>query len=100
MIRAVILALVTVFILSVFRMIAGALSKGFAEMMDTSEKPQPGTPPPPPPPRSTNATPSGGTLKRDPVCGMFIPEADAYTKSVRGETFYFCSKECRDKYAA
>jgi YHS domain-containing protein len=99
MLRAIILALVTVFILAVFRMIAGALSKGFAEMMDSEKRPQPGTPPPPPPPRSANATPSGGTLRRDPVCGMFIPESQAHTRTVRGETLYFCSEECRDRYA-
>ncbi len=99
MLKAIVLAIVTVFILAVFRMIAGALSKGFAEMMD-SERSRPGTPPPPPPPRSSNATPSGGALRRDPVCGMFIPDTSAFTKTVGGETVYFCSKECRDKYAA
>lgn len=99
MLRAIVLALVTVFILSVFRMIAGALSKGFAEMMDSEKRQEPGSTPPPPPPRSPNATPSGGVLRRDPVCGMFIPESQAVTRTVRGETMYFCSKECRDRYA-
>jgi YHS domain-containing protein len=45
--------------------------------------------------------PGGGTvgeLKKDPVCGTFISTATAFQKSVRGDTYYFCSAECRDKF--
>jgi YHS domain-containing protein len=99
MLKALLLAIVTIFILSVFRMIAGALSKGFSEMTGGgSEGPQPGRTPPPPPRPAASAT--GGALRRDPVCGMFIPEASAVTKSVKGETLYFCSPECRDRHKA
>jgi YHS domain-containing protein len=39
-----------------------------------------------------------GELKKDPVCGTFVSTEAAFQKAVRGETYYFCSKECRDKY--
>lgn len=45
-------------------------------------------------------TPSGtiGELKKDPVCGTFISTQTAFQKAVHGETYYFCSMECRDKF--
>ena len=53
-------------------------------------------------PRSSGPRPpSGGTigeLKKDPVCGTFISTQTAFQKAVRGETYYFCSTECRDKF--
>jgi YHS domain-containing protein len=49
-------------------------------------------------PRST--APSGGELKRDPVCGTYVAAASSLTGEFQGQTHYFCSKECRDKYRA
>jgi YHS domain-containing protein len=48
---------------------------------------------PQPPP-----VPLGGELKKDPVCGTYVSTATAVQEKVKGETVYFCSKECRDKY--
>ena len=48
--------------------------------------------------------PSGGvsrgpqSLKKDPVCGTFVSTATAMQKNKGGETYYFCSAECRDKF--
>jgi len=42
--------------------------------------------------------PSGGELKKDPVCGTFIAAATALQKRVGGEMYYFCSADCRDKF--
>jgi YHS domain-containing protein len=39
-------------------------------------------------------------LLRDPVCGMHMPENLAIPYRDRGELKYFCSAECRDKYAS
>jgi uncharacterized protein len=44
------------------------------------------------------AVPTGGELKKDPVCGTFISTSGALQKTVRGEVYYFCSPECRDKF--
>ncbi|MBZ5582287.1 MAG: transcriptional regulator [Acidobacteriia bacterium] len=50
------------------------------------------TPPPPP------SVPTGGELKKDPVCGTYVSTAVSLTRKVNGEVYYFCSKECRDRY--
>ena len=38
------------------------------------------------------------TLVRDPVCGLHVAEGLALPVRAGGETLYFCSAECRDKY--
>lgn len=40
----------------------------------------------------------GGELKKDPVCGTYVPMTASLTRSVNGQVVYFCSKECRDRY--
>jgi YHS domain-containing protein len=42
--------------------------------------------------------PTGGELKKDPVCGTFISTSGSLQKKVGGEVYYFCSVECRDKF--
>jgi YHS domain-containing protein len=43
---------------------------------------------------------SGGELKKDPVCGAYVAASSGLTRRIQGETIYFCSPECRDKYRA
>ena len=43
---------------------------------------------------------SGSVLKKDPVCGTYVATSTGITHQAHGETLYFCSKECRDKYRA
>src|ERR1035441_1339931 len=40
---------------------------------------------------------SGGVLKKDPVCGTYVPINTAVTRTVDGELGYFCSQECAEK---
>ena len=54
-----------------------------------------GNPPTMPPP-----TRAGGQLYRDPVCGVYVSSDTAVAQKSGGETVYFCSPECRDKYRA
>jgi YHS domain-containing protein len=54
--------------------------------------------------RSSSAPPqepiqSGGELKKDPVCGTYVSVAASVTRSINGQVFHFCSKECRDRYS-
>lgn len=44
--------------------------------------------------------PLGGELKKDPVCGTYVSAATALQEKIKGETVYFCSKECREKFKA
>jgi uncharacterized protein len=39
-------------------------------------------------------------LKKDPVCGTYVPAGGGITRDVNGQLFHFCSEACRDKYAA
>jgi len=40
----------------------------------------------------------GEELVKDPCCGTYVPINSAYTTTLNGETLYFCSKECLEKY--
>lgn len=35
-----------------------------------------------------------------PVCGMDVDESTALTANWEGETYYFCSRACRDSFLA
>lgn len=53
------------------------------------------------PEQDAPAAPSaGGELKKDPVCGTYVSTSLGLTRKLKGETVYFCSKECRDKFVA
>jgi uncharacterized protein len=45
-------------------------------------------------------TRSGGELRKDPVCGTYVPADTAVTREVDGQVLHFCSAACRDKYRA
>ena len=34
----------------------------------------------------------------DPHCHVYIPKREAITAKIAGETFYFCSEECKKKH--
>lgn len=38
-------------------------------------------------------------LARDPVCGTHVSPRSALSLASRGQTHYFCSEECRQKFA-
>jgi len=72
------------------RAVIRSLLQGFRT---TSAAPQPA-------PRQTPAVHTGGELKKDPVCGIYVSTAVSVTRKVGGELVHFCSKECSDKYHA
>jgi YHS domain-containing protein len=37
-------------------------------------------------------------MKKDPICGTYIPENQALKYRTGGETYYFCSEECKTKF--
>jgi uncharacterized protein len=37
-------------------------------------------------------------MVKDPVCGIYVPKREALTASHGGETIYFCSPKCRERY--
>lgn len=38
------------------------------------------------------------SIAKDPICGMSVEEASALHADRDGQTYYFCSKHCRDKF--
>jgi YHS domain-containing protein len=92
MFRALVYLLSLVFIITVVRMVLGVIAKGMGELLGGGAR-QAGTG------ARRPEVPMGGELKRDPVCGTYVPAATAVKKTVSGgEVVYFCSTECRDRY--
>jgi YHS domain-containing protein len=40
----------------------------------------------------------GEEMVRDPQCGVYVPISSALKKKIKGETVYFCSRECEDTF--
>ena len=93
MFRAIVYLIGFMLIMSVIRSVLGIVGKAFNGLSNTST-PQAGA--------TSTHSPSNpapvGELKKDPVCGTFISTATAFQKFSQGQTYYFCSSECRDKF--
>ena len=47
------------------------------------------------------ASPVGGEdLVEDPVCHTYVPLSQAFRKEISGNDYYFCSKQCSEKYVS
>lgn len=56
-------------------------------------------PAPPPPPREPSAPrEKGEEMALDPVCGSYVPLSSAVKLTDGGQTVYFCSEECRERF--
>jgi YHS domain-containing protein len=42
----------------------------------------------------------GEDLVEDPVCHTYVPLSQAFKKEILGNDYYFCSKQCSEKYAS
>lgn len=91
MIRTLVYIILGIFVITILRMTIGILMRGIGEMMNQQSR------------AATRGRqpqhPIGGALKRDPVCGTFVPASTTFQKIVNGQPQYFCSAECRDKHA-
>ena len=38
-------------------------------------------------------------MVKDPYCGVYFARKDGVDLKIDGQDFYFCSQECRDKFA-
>ena len=45
-----------------------------------------------------SATPKTEEMRKDPVCGIFITESQAFIMKEKGDTLFFCSEECREQF--
>jgi uncharacterized protein len=42
--------------------------------------------------------PTSGLMVKDEVCNTYLPREDALKEIVEGKEYFFCSKECRQKF--
>jgi uncharacterized protein len=85
LLRIVLLFLLVMLVMRAFWRVVGGVFEGAAP---------PGARKPGPPDR-------GVQMVRDPVCGTFLPPADAVSLMERGgAVHYFCSDKCREAYKA
>lgn len=47
---------------------------------------------------SAQQTPTG-ELHKDPVCGTYVAESTPFRRQISGQTFYYCSGDCKEKHA-
>lgn len=85
-----------ILLISALRSVIGAVMR-FASGLAMGQAQAGRGPNPAPRPRKA---PAGGALKKDPVCGTFVAPSVAVAATKGGQTYYFCSAECRDKFAA
>ncbi len=86
----------SILLISLLRSVIGAVMRFASGMMMGQAQAGQG---PQASPRPRKA-PTGEPLKRDPVCGTFVAPSVAVAATKGGQTYYFCSAECRDKFAA
>jgi hypothetical protein len=85
--RLILYVVVGVVILTLLRSVLEAVGKAFSSATSSS-----------PPAGAEPRTQASQSLKKDPVCGTFVSVATAMQKTKGGETYYFCSAACRDKF--
>ncbi|MCX7974570.1 MAG: hypothetical protein N3B16_08725 [Candidatus Aminicenantes bacterium] len=39
-----------------------------------------------------------GLMVKDEICGLYLPLEEALHEKIDGQTYYFCSKECRRRF--
>jgi YHS domain-containing protein len=93
MLRFVVILLASLLLITVLRSILGVIMRGVADLLKGEPDKQAAAP------QRRPEVPVGGELKKDPVCGTFVSTATSLKKTTGGQTVYFCSPECRDKFS-
>ena len=82
-----------VLVITALRYVIGSIARSFSRFIASAGS-NPSNPAQAPRPRDAEE------LKRDPVCGTFVPVTSSITKTVGGEVVHFCSAACRDRALA
>lgn len=93
MFRAIIELLITILVVIMARAILTSFLKAGANALRTAGTQR--TPQPPPDPSPS----AGGDLHKDPVCGTYVAESTPFSQNISGQTFFYCSKTCREKHS-
>jgi YHS domain-containing protein len=90
MFRVIFELLLVIVVVTVLRGVLGIIGKALSGGANRNRPAQ----------QSSEQVPLSGELKKDPACGTYISAATSIKETVGGQTFHFCSKQCRDKYVA
>jgi YHS domain-containing protein len=90
MFRVLFELLLTILVITLLRGVMGIIGKALSGQAHRGSSAGP----------SAREVPLSGELKKDPACGTYISAATSIKETVGGQTFHFCSKECRNKYVA
>ena len=90
MLRTLVYLLLIIFLITIVRAVAGLIGRAVAQLFQPNA-PQHSR-------SGSTATPAGGELRQDPVCGIYVSTETKIRKTVNGKTYYFCSESCRDKF--
>ena len=89
MFRALAYLIFGILLIGVLRSILGEIGRLFTNATMGQERPAS---------RPSSGIPSSQALKKDPVCGTFVPASKEFHRVKDGQDFYFCSAACRDKF--
>ncbi|MBV9501679.1 MAG: hypothetical protein JO138_20100 [Acidobacteriaceae bacterium] len=98
MFRAILELIITIIVVMAARAILNSflrgLSKASRDAFQESQHQNQRNSGPATPPAS-----AAGELHRDPVCGTYVAESTRFRRQAGGQTFYYCSENCREKHA-
>ena len=96
MFRVIFCIIVSLFMISLLRMIVGAISREVSgDRRTASNGPAPRNPNPSPPRGG-----AGGELRKCPTCGAYHALTDVAVRNASGDLLHFCSQACREKFTA
>ncbi len=87
MVKVVIYLFLAIIAITVLRSVLGVIGKALGGLLNPDASAAPRQPQ------------ASGELKRDPVCGTYVPAATSVKRTVQGEVVHFCSEACSQKYA-
>jgi YHS domain-containing protein len=102
MIRALFELLIFTLVIIVARVMFATVLKGISRASSNSFQTRAADPHGGPRPAAKSAAPgpqAGGELHKDPVCGTYVAESTAFRRQSAGQTFYYCSSDCREKHS-
>lgn len=97
MFRFIIGVIVSIFMISLLRMIMTAISRELGGKGSTSAS---GGGKVPPQQQQQPPNISGGELRKCPECGSYHAVPNLAGRTAKGEVVYFCSAACREKHRA
>lgn len=101
MLRAALELLITIIIVIAARAILTSFLKGIANSSSAAfqHRPQDQGNASNAGPGAASSAPKGNELHKDPVCGTYVAESSQFKRQAGGQTFYYCSANCKEKHA-